>query len=212
MNQEIACAVLEQAGYAVDAVASDGPSAVEAVRTGGYQLVLMDVQMPGMTGVDATRRIRALPEPMRSVPVIAMTANVLPDQVSGYKRASMNDHVGKPVDREQLYAAVDGWLQEPAQAPDGCRAAGRRSAGRAVLRRRGLPAACRTAGRGKDRRLPGQAARRDAGRLRPGAGIARCHPAVEGRGAHHGVAGGNAGLCPAVAGVPAPGRGVRQGR
>ena len=116
MNQEIARALLEKVGFVVD-VAADGLSGVMAVRTGDYQLVLMDVQMPGMTGVDVTQRIRVLPEPARSVPVVAMTANVLPDQVSDYKQAGMDAHVGKPIDREQLYAVVDRWMRGPAQSP-----------------------------------------------------------------------------------------------
>ena len=117
MNQEIARALLEKVGFTVD-VASDGPSGIAAVRTGDYQLVLMDVQMPGMTGVDATQRIRLLPEPARSVPVVAMTANVLPDQVSDYKQAGMDAHVGKPIDREHLYAVVDRWMRSTVQPKD----------------------------------------------------------------------------------------------
>ncbi|HEX2135256.1 MAG TPA: ATP-binding protein [Microvirga sp.] len=116
-NREIAKAVLEAAGHAVD-VATDGFEAIRAVQTRTYDLVLMDVQMPGMDGMKATQRIRELPGPERSVPIIAMTANVLPEQVDQFRAAGMNDHIGKPFDRDDLHALVDRWLPAPAQAAD----------------------------------------------------------------------------------------------
>ena len=110
-NQEIARAVLEAAGHTVD-LATNGYDAVRAVRTRKYDLILMDVQMPGMDGITATRRIRELPGPERDTPIIAMTANVLPDQVAQFMAAGMNDHVGKPFDRYELYALIDRWLPD----------------------------------------------------------------------------------------------------
>ena len=110
-NQEIAQVVLEAAGYIVD-VAGNGADAVQAVRTRKYDLVLMDVQMPGMDGLAATRRIRQLPGPERDIPIIAMTANVLPEQVAGFLAAGMNDHVGKPFDRGKLYARIERLLPD----------------------------------------------------------------------------------------------------
>jgi PAS domain S-box-containing protein len=115
INQELARLVLEMAGHEVEVV-SDGPSAVEAVRAGGFDLVLMDVQMPGMDGMAATRLIRSLEEDERDVPIVAMTANVLPDEVASFRAAGMDDHVGKPVDRETLYATVDRWLRDGGKA------------------------------------------------------------------------------------------------
>ena len=74
-----------------------------------YDLVLIDVQMPGMGGVAATRAIRALPE-TRQLPIIAMTANVLAEQVTEFRDAGMDDHVGKPIIRKQLQATLARWL------------------------------------------------------------------------------------------------------
>jgi CheY-like chemotaxis protein len=108
INQEIARTVIEAAGHRVDVV-GDGAAAVEAVRQTTYDVVLMDVQMPVMDGVTATRRIRALNWPVREVPIIAMTANVLPAQVAELRAAGADDHVGKPFKRLDLYAAIDRW-------------------------------------------------------------------------------------------------------
>ena len=108
VNQEIIRAVLERAHHAVDIVA-DGAAAVRAVQSAAYDLVLMDVQMPGMDGIAATGHIRALPHPAAKLPIIAMTANVLPQQVAQFRAAGMNDHVGKPFKRDELYATIARW-------------------------------------------------------------------------------------------------------
>ena len=114
LNQELARAVLETGGYAVDC-AGEGAEAVAAVVRASeqgrpYDVVLMDVQMPGMDGITATRRIRALPEPIRSVPIVAMTANVLAAQVEALREAGMDGHVGKPFTRPDLFAAIERWI------------------------------------------------------------------------------------------------------
>ncbi len=116
VNQELARAVLEARGYRVD-VAGDGAAALEAMAAEGedpYAVVLMDVQMPGMDGITATRHIRALPGPAARVPIVAMTANVLDEQVEDLIEAGMDDHVGKPFKRADLYAAVERWRAEGA--------------------------------------------------------------------------------------------------
>jgi len=107
-NQELACAILRQAGHEVDVVSS-GVEAIQAVQVRHYDLVLMDVQMPGMDGLTATRHIRALKYPNASVPIIALTANVLPQQVAAFRAAGMNDHVGKPFKRDVLLSAIERW-------------------------------------------------------------------------------------------------------
>ncbi len=109
INRDIAQAVLRSAGHAVD-TAPGGPEAVMAVRSGPYDLVLMDVQMPGMDGIAATRHIRALGGPAAAIPIVALTANVLPHQVAAFREAGMNGHVGKPFKREELFAVVDSWI------------------------------------------------------------------------------------------------------
>ena len=109
INQELTRRLLEREGCQVDS-ADDGAAALEAVQARVYDLVLMDVQMPGMDGLTATRRIRALPHPCRHLPILALTANVLPEQVHAIREAGMNGHVAKPVDLRQLRAAIAGHL------------------------------------------------------------------------------------------------------
>ncbi|GLS43437.1 ATP-binding protein [Methylobacterium brachythecii] len=108
LNQDLAEAVLTRAGHAVDIVAS-GAEAVAAVQAEKYDLVLMDIQMPGMDGITATRLIRALDHPAAAVPIVAMTANVLPQQVASYRQAGMQDHVGKPFKKQALFATIELW-------------------------------------------------------------------------------------------------------
>jgi signal transduction histidine kinase/CheY-like chemotaxis protein len=109
INQEIVRAVLETAGHSVHVV-SDGAQVIKAVQERPYDLILMDVQMPGIDGVQATRQIRAMSEPIAGLPVIALTANVYDEQIASFLDAGMNDHVGKPIDRKKLLTAVNRWL------------------------------------------------------------------------------------------------------
>jgi CheY-like chemotaxis protein/HPt (histidine-containing phosphotransfer) domain-containing protein len=107
--------VLEAAGHEVDIVA-DGAKAVMAIQNKAYDLVLMDVQMPGMDGVTATQHIRALEGPVSQVPIVALTANVYAEQVASFRLAGMSDHLGKPFKRDELLAAVAKWV--PSENPD----------------------------------------------------------------------------------------------
>jgi len=116
LNQDLARTILERAGHAVDVV-GDGVAAVAAVQTRAYDLVLMDVQMPVMDGIAATRRIRALGDPRGRLPILAMTANVLPEQVAELRAAGLDDHVGKPFRAQALLAAIDRWTGTPAPPP-----------------------------------------------------------------------------------------------
>ncbi|MGX7708641.1 ATP-binding protein [Methylobacterium sp. Gmos1] len=118
VNRELACLMLRKAGHGVD-VATDGFQAVRAAEAGAYDLVLMDVQMPGLDGTMATRLIRCLPGPAGRVPVIAMTANVLPDQVQSFREAGMDDHLGKPFTPAELAALLDRWLDRDDGAGEG---------------------------------------------------------------------------------------------
>ena len=109
VNREIATAILGNSGYRVDAV-PDGADAIAAVKSKSYDLVLMDVQMPGIDGVTATKIIRALPSPACDVPIIAMTANVMTDQIDGFIKAGMNGHVGKPFKPATLIGAIEAHI------------------------------------------------------------------------------------------------------
>jgi len=108
VNQEVAVALIGSAGLTVD-VAADGQQAVDMVKAGDYALVLMDVQMPIMDGLDATRTIRGLPQGAE-LPILAMTANAFDDERQRCLDAGMDDHVAKPVVAEQLFATLYDWL------------------------------------------------------------------------------------------------------
>ena len=113
INQDVALQLLIGAGLRVD-LAGNGRLAVSLVQGKAYDLVLMDVQMPVMDGLQATREIRQMPQ-FAELPIIAMTANAFGEDRDQCLAAGMNDHVGKPVDPEQLYATLLRWL--PARAP-----------------------------------------------------------------------------------------------
>ena len=91
-------------------MADNGRRAVEMARTGGYDLILMDVQMPELDGIEASRQIRALPGLSR-VPIIAMTANAFAEDRAACLAAGMNDHVAKPVHAATLYDTLARWLK-----------------------------------------------------------------------------------------------------
>ena len=115
INQMLALAILRKAGHRVDAVAN-GVEAVEAVRNRTYDLVLMDVQMPEMDGIEATRAIRALPGDLGAIPIISMTANAMNGDRESYLAAGMNDYVSKPIDRDDLLDKVLRWGARGASA------------------------------------------------------------------------------------------------
>jgi CheY-like chemotaxis protein len=105
INQRLAVAIVKQAGHAVEVVA-DGRAAVEAVSAKDYDVVLMDSQMPGLDGVEATRLIRALPAPKNAITIIALTANAMVGASEQYRAAGMDDYVAKPIDVELLRAKL----------------------------------------------------------------------------------------------------------
>ena len=116
LNQEIAVTILEEAGCTVD-VASDGAEAVEKVRRSveqPYDLVLMDIQMPVMDGLEATKAIRALEDPRLSrLPIVAMTANAFEEDRQKVLSAGMNGHLGKPIDVGVLFSTLQSILESP---------------------------------------------------------------------------------------------------
>lgn len=105
LNMEITTTVLEEAGFVVDQ-AVNGQAALEKIATaapGQYALVLMDIQMPVMDGYEATRRIRALPDPAKAqIPIVAMTANAFAEDRENALAAGMNEHIAKPFDIHTL--------------------------------------------------------------------------------------------------------------
>jgi CheY-like chemotaxis protein/HPt (histidine-containing phosphotransfer) domain-containing protein len=109
VNQELALSIIRPWGHRIDIVCN-GAEAVDAVCQKNYDLVLMDVQMPVMDGVEATTRIRSLGGRYATMPIIAMTAAVLVNQVESFKLAGMSDHIGKPFEPRELRRMVDRWI------------------------------------------------------------------------------------------------------
>ncbi len=110
LNRKLICDMLSLDGYVVDSVA-DGAAAVEAVKAKVYDLVLMDMIMPGMDGMDATRAIRALPAPTCDVPIVALTAHSFREQLDNCLHAGMNATLTKPMSFDALSTAVSTWAR-----------------------------------------------------------------------------------------------------
>ncbi len=117
-NQNVAVGILRKLGLQAEAVA-DGTEAIEALKTLSYDLVLMDVQMPEMDGLKATRIIRDLASAVKNhqIPVIAMTAGAMQGDRESCLRAGMNDCVSKPVSPQSLIEALNTWLPPKASEP-----------------------------------------------------------------------------------------------
>ena len=125
-NRLLGISILKKMGYGCDAV-ENGQQAVDGAREGKYGLVLMDIRMPGMDGFEATAQIRSLPEPARSVPIVAMTAHVNAEDRQLCLESGMDDHVSKPVDRRILSSVLWRLLGPPdadggGSAPEGAEA------------------------------------------------------------------------------------------
>jgi CheY-like chemotaxis protein len=114
LNREVALGLLEDAQISIES-AENGEIAVQMVGKNDYDLVLMDMQMPVMDGITATKSIRANPR-RKSLPVIAMTANAMDRDREACLKAGMNDHLAKPIDPEKLYATLLRWIPHRAAA------------------------------------------------------------------------------------------------
>ncbi|MBF0474948.1 MAG: response regulator, partial [Deltaproteobacteria bacterium] len=109
LNQQVASELLEAAGLRVT-TAGNGRDGVDAVLAGSYDLVLMDIQMPEMDGLEATRLIRTH-ERLQCLPIVAMTAHAMAGDREKSLQAGMNDHITKPIDPDELYATLVRWVQ-----------------------------------------------------------------------------------------------------
>jgi CheY-like chemotaxis protein len=104
VNQKLALRLLERMGLKADVV-GNGRAAVDAIEAGAYDVVLMDVQMPEMDGLEATRRIRRR-WPDRSIRIVGLTANAMAGDREACLAAGMDDYVSKPIRPEELEAAI----------------------------------------------------------------------------------------------------------
>jgi two-component system sensor histidine kinase/response regulator len=109
INQEVAFGQLEDAKVQVD-LAENGEIAVRMVQAKKYDLVLMDMQMPVMDGLEATRTIRLDPR-FEDLPIIAMTANAMAADRDRCLEAGMNDHIAKPIEPEELFRVLAQWIR-----------------------------------------------------------------------------------------------------
>ena len=114
INRDVAMELLRDAGLSVD-TAENGRAAVDMMHAGPYDLILMDMLMPEIDGLDATRAIRGLPQG-RELPILAMTANAFDDDRQACIAAGMNDFISKPVDPPVLYATLGRWLPKVERA------------------------------------------------------------------------------------------------
>jgi two-component system sensor histidine kinase/response regulator len=115
INQQVARELLEDAGLRVD-VADNGAAALKKLRETSYELVFMDMQMPVMDGIEATRAIRAIPA-LAHLPVVAMTANAMETDRHRCVEAGMNDYLAKPFDPQDMTALLLRWIRPAADTP-----------------------------------------------------------------------------------------------
>jgi CheY-like chemotaxis protein len=115
LNQEVALELLRDAGFVVD-LAEDGQIALDKLAVGDYDIVLMDMQMPVMDGVTATKELRLDPQ-WHGLPVVAMTANAMPADRERCLAAGMNDHIAKPIEPENLWKTLLKWVKPRHSSP-----------------------------------------------------------------------------------------------
>lgn len=117
INVMVARTLLETAGYSVECV-GDGQAAVDAAKTGHYDVILMDMQMPRMNGIEAAKIIKALPPPVCNVPIVAMTANAMREDKQACTDAGMVEFVTKPINPDAFlaviarFASAELWLED----------------------------------------------------------------------------------------------------
>jgi signal transduction histidine kinase/CheY-like chemotaxis protein len=114
INAVLATALIKRAGHQVD-VAVNGAEAIEAVKRASYDLVFMDMHMPEMDGLEAARRIRGLGSAAARIPIVALTANAMPQDRQKCVAAGMDDFLPKPFDPADFHAMLDKWCGAPAR-------------------------------------------------------------------------------------------------
>ena len=112
INQRVVAIMLSKLGYSTD-VAAEGTVVLEMVQKQHYDLILMDCQMPGLDGFEATKAIRALASDVSQIPIIAVTANALPGQREKCLATGMNDFISKPIQTELLASTLQKYLLSP---------------------------------------------------------------------------------------------------
>ena len=105
MNQVLAKKVMEDWGWHIDIV-ENGLEAIDRLNEKDFDVVLMDIQMPEMDGYEATKKIRSMPIPMCNVPIMAMTAHVMPNEEETCYKMGMNGYISKPFDTQVLYDKI----------------------------------------------------------------------------------------------------------
>ena len=114
INALLTRTLLEAEGHTVDTV-EDGVLAVEAMKSSKYDLIFMDMRMPNMDGLEATRKIRAMDNVSKGLPIIALTANAFDDDRNACFDSGMNDFMTKPVSAEELSEMVRTWTKNKAK-------------------------------------------------------------------------------------------------
>lgn len=109
-NQQVAQEIMEQAALVVD-IASDGKKTIDMAKTNQYDVILMDIQMPEISGMEATKIIRSLQSPVKDIPIIAMTAHAMAGDREKSLEAGMNDHITKPIDPDKLFSTLLAWIK-----------------------------------------------------------------------------------------------------
>ncbi len=109
VNQLVASRILKNAGLTVE-IANNGLEAIEMLQKKQYDLVLMDIQMPEMDGISATKKIRTMPQ-FKDLPIVAMTAHAMTGDRELSLKAGMNDHINKPINLQELFSSLSKWLR-----------------------------------------------------------------------------------------------------
>jgi two-component system, sensor histidine kinase and response regulator len=131
VNRKVAVRLLELGGYQVD-TACDGIQAIASWRTGQYDLILMDCQMPELDGFEATRGIRRQEPPHLRIPIIALTANAMPGVEALCRSAGMDAYITKPFDRDELETCLEGFLRKPGTGEEAAASLGSHSTSSAL--------------------------------------------------------------------------------